>query len=374
MAAGNDSKIIYASQMQLYEKALQKMNADAVIVQHSYKADNYRIAAAMFDEVGDYLDAKELAQRCRTLAEGTKSDELETAYQRCVDRINDPSVFTDADKLRKLEGQLKQLGDYKDSKTILDRCQKALRKKDLHRKIKVRSILGALILIIVLTVVGLRTGYIKYYAGVAMMKYGKYAQAEKVFLSMPGFEDADHYLHQAELKRLETAKVGNTVSYGGLKWYLLDVQEDILTGIAVDIGQEHIFYNVPFNKEGAETTWENSSLREWLNSEVYETQFSEEERAHMLLQTSKESVNPEYGTSYGQTEDYLTVLSVEEAEKYQDVLSTMGLDFWVRTPGESMDRTVYYSGGFHTLRLAGCLSDSQPVAVRPVIRLDRKGI
>ena len=102
MAAAKDNKIIYASQVQLYEKAVQKMNADAVIVQHAYKADNYRIAAAMFDEVGDYLDAKELAERCRTLAEETKADELETAYRRCADRMNDPSVFDDPDKLRKL--------------------------------------------------------------------------------------------------------------------------------------------------------------------------------------------------------------------------------------------------------------------------------
>lgn len=374
MAAAKDNKIIYASQMQLYEKAVQKMNADAVIVQHAYKADNYRIAAAMFDEVGDYLDAKELAERCRTLAEETKADELETAYRRCADRMNDPSVFDDTDKLRKLEGQLEKLGGYKDSASMLEKCRGSLRRKDLHRKIKVRSVLGGIVLVIALFAVGIRTGYIKYYAGVAMMKYGKYGQAEKIFQSMPGFKDADTYMHQAELRRLRTAKTGSTVSFGGLKWYILDEQENILTGIAVDIGQEHIFYDVPFNKDGVKTTWKDSSLREWLNTEVYETQFSEEERSHMLLQTSAESVNTEYGTSYEQTEDYITILSAEEAENYEEALSTMGLDFWLRTPGESMDRTVYYSGGFHTIRMAGCLSDSQPVAVRPVIRLDRTGI
>ena len=70
-----------------------------------------------------------------------------------------------------------------------------------------------------------------------------------------------------------------------------------------------------------------------------------------------------------------STLTVEDVnEKTKEALSTMGLDFWLRTPGESMDRTVYYSGGFHTIRMAGCLSDSQPVAVRPVIRLDRTGI
>lgn len=94
----------------------------------------------------------------------------------------------------------------------------------------------------------------------------------------------------------------------------------------------------------------------------------------MLLQTSAESLNPEYGTSYEQTEDYLTILSMEEAEQYQDALSTLGLDFWVRTPGKTMDRTVYYSGGFHVIRPEGCVSNTEPLAVRPVIQVNRGGI
>ena len=374
MAAGKDNKIIYASQAQLYEKALQKMNADTVIVQHAYKADNYRVAAAMFEEVGDYLDAKELAQRCRALAEETKSDEKETMYQRCVDRINDPSVFSDADKLRKLDNQLAQLGGYKDSDDMRRRCQSSLHKVELYQKIKVRSILGGLVLIIALIVIGLHTGYIKYFAGVAMMKYGKYSQAEKIFRSMPDFMDADEYLQQAELRKLVIAKAGDTVNYGDLKWYVLDVQDETLTMIAVDIGQEHIFYNVPFNKEGSETTWEDSSLREWLNKEIYNTQFTDEERECILPQKSKRSENQEYGTVYEETEDYLTILSMEEADRYQDVLSTFGLDFWVRTPGKTMDRTVYYSGGFHVMRPEGCVSNTEPLAVRPVIQVNRGGI
>lgn len=374
MAAGKDSKIIYASQAQLYEKAVQKMNADAVIVQHAYKADNYRIAAAMFDEVGDYLDAEELAQRCRVLAEETAADEKETEYNRCVDRINDPTVFSDQDKLRKLANHLEQLGSYKDAEAMLGRCRTSLHKMDLYRKIKVRSVLGGIVLFIVLIVVGLQTGYIKYFAGVAMMKYGKYSQAEKVFRGMPGFLDSDKYLHQAELKKLRTAKAGDSVNYGDFKWYILDEQDDILTMIAVDIGHEHIFYDVSFNEEGGETTWEDSSLREWLNKEVYESQFTDEEREHMLLQKTEASENPEYETSYGEAEDYLSILSAEEAEAYSDALETMGLDFWIRTPGESMDRTVYYSGGFHVLRLDGCDSDLEPMAVRPVIQVNREGL
>ena len=374
MAAGKNSKVIYASQAQLYEMAVQKMNADEVIVQHSYKAENYSIAAAMFDEVGDYLDAKELAERCRQLEKETRADEKETAYERCVDRMKDPGVFTDVDKLRKLVGQLEALDGYRDSGEMLKSSRDILRKMELRGKIKVNSILGCLAAIVILIVVGLHTGYIKYYAGVMIQKYGKYEQAEKIFRSMPGFKDADEYVRQADLRKLKKAKIKETVNYGGLKWKVMDKDEDTLTLIAIEINEGHIFYNVPFSEEPGNTTWEDSSIRKWLNEEVYETQFTEEERSHMLLQTSEDSENPEYGTVYEGTEDYLTILSVEEAETYQDILKTLSLEFWVRTPGDGMDRTVCYSGEYHDLRMSGIPSDTVTVTARPVIRLDRSSL
>ena len=61
-------KPIYESQESLYQKAVRKMQADRLIVQYAYKIDNYKLAAAMFDEVGDYMDAPALAKKCRELA------------------------------------------------------------------------------------------------------------------------------------------------------------------------------------------------------------------------------------------------------------------------------------------------------------------
>ena len=373
MAAGKDSKIIYASQAQLYEKALQKMNADTVIVQHAYKAENYSIAAAMFEEVGDYLDARELAQRCRTLAEETKADELETLYQRCADRIKDPLVYKDSDKLRKLISQLETINGYKDAGEMLKDCKSRLQKKDRKRKIKIRTTLAVLVLLIILGIEGLHTGFIKYYAGIAMLKYGKAETAEKVFRSLAGYKDADEYLQQAEMTRFKYAKAGETVSFGDFKWLILDVQKNVTTMIAVEIEKDHMFYSVPFNEEGGETTWEDSSLRNWLNNEVYETCFSDNERMHMLSQTCERSENPEYGTSYEGTEEYLSILSVEQADMFKEELGKLSLDFWVRTPGDDMSRAVYYSGGAHIIRLYGCPVESDQVAVRPVIRVDRSG-
>ena len=71
----------------------------------------------------------------------------------------------------------------------------------------------------------------------------------------------------------------------------------VLTLIPIDIDSEHLFYRVPFNESGKDTTWKDSSLRKWLNEEVCQQYFSDVEREYIVLQTSGVSVNEEYGYS-----------------------------------------------------------------------------
>ena len=77
---------IYESQESLYEKAVKKMNADKLIVQYAFKIDNYLKAAAMFDEVGDYLDAPEKAELCRELARKAEIEEKNSRYRKLLIR------------------------------------------------------------------------------------------------------------------------------------------------------------------------------------------------------------------------------------------------------------------------------------------------
>ena len=109
-----------------------------------------------------------------------------------------------------------------------------------------------------------------------------------------------------------------------------------------------------------------------LNTEVYEEHFSDAEKELMLLQTSEPSENEDYKTKYTEkTEDYLTILSVEESAEYMDAIETMGLDFWFRTPGNSLDAVCFISAPTHTMHTYGCPADHEGIAVRPIIQVDR---
>lgn len=71
------------------------------------------------------------------------------------------------------------------------------------------------------------------------------------------------------------------------------------------------------NENGIVKTWENSSLRKWLNEDFINTAFSDEEKERILKTTVIAEDNPEYGTKAGNdTEDKIFLLSISETEMY----------------------------------------------------------
>ncbi len=74
---------------------------------------------------------------------------------------------------------------------------------------------------------------------------------------------------------------------------------------------------MPYNETEEAMTWENCSLRKWLNGEFYETAFSKEEKTEIVLTKLENKDNEEYGIEGGNdTEDKVFLLSVDEAKKY----------------------------------------------------------
>lgn len=132
--------------------------------------------------------------------------------------------------------------------------------------------------------------------------------------------------------------------------------------------------------DNADVTWENCSLRKWLNDSFLNAAFSEEERALIQSTTLSADKNPEYSSDPGTaTTDKVFLLSINEAEKYfnsdearkcaptayakaqgaltsSDVYETPSgaatCWWWLRSPGYSQkgaaivncDGSVYYFG------------------------------
>ena len=73
----------------------------------------------------------------------------------------------------------------------------------------------------------------------------------------------------------------------------------------------------PYNEELKDITWEDCTLRKWLNGEFLNTAFTEEERQRIITTKVKNADNPKYNTPGGNdTEDTVFLLSIGEAKEY----------------------------------------------------------
>jgi len=100
-----------------------------------------------------------------------------------------------------------------------------------------------------------------------------------------------------------------------IEWQVLKVEEGralIVSKYALDC---QCFDNW---KDGEETvSWEDSSLRYWLNNDFYDSAFTDGEKKTILYSNLKADINPDFDTTIGNdTEDKVFLLSMEEAKKY----------------------------------------------------------
>lgn len=142
-----------------------------------------------------------------------------------------------------------------------------------------------------------------------------------------------------------------TVKFGPYEWLVLN--EEDYPGTLL-IAKEGISSR-PYHEVYGNVTWEDCSLRKWLNREFLNC-FTDEERARILKTDVKNNDNPRYGTLGGNdTEDQVFLLSLEEAFVYfaadkrricipgKDAVEE-GVDiendacpWWLRSPGKYPD-------------------------------------
>ncbi|MBR3057509.1 MAG: hypothetical protein IKG93_06010 [Clostridiales bacterium] len=149
----------------------------------------------------------------------------------------------------------------------------------------------------------------------------------------------------------------------------------------------------PYNETRTDVTWENCTLRQWLNGSFYDTAFTEDEKSHILSSTISDRENPEYGTAPGNsTSDKVFVLSIDEYEKYfaweeehhcartdyclKKSVSPDGVwSIWLRSPGYTAKHAAYieYGGITNTYGLyvdRSRVADYYNCTIRPAMWID----
>jgi len=187
------------------------------------------------------------------------------------------------------------------------------------------------------------------------------------------------------------------VSFGKYSWRILDKQDDMMLIITEGVIEER-----PYNENNEEygiITWENSSIRKYLNSEFL-LKFSEEEQNQILLIQVDNPDNVWFETAGGnRTWDKVFLLSLEEADRYfgngddylnivkrpgfnsllpstndADRVAAYGTWNWMlRSPG-AQGWFVAYIGHGGLVSVAGDVASNRSRGIRPALWIEIQGL
>ncbi|MBQ7876735.1 MAG: hypothetical protein IJ316_05535 [Clostridia bacterium] len=126
-----------------------------------------------------------------------------------------------------------------------------------------------------------------------------------------------------------------------IEWLVLDIKDDqafVISKYALDCK--------PYHEELVEITWENCTLRGWLNDEFYNNAFNDEEQNKIIGATIINADNPGHGTDGGNdTEDKVFLLSLDEVNAY------------FSSDSERMAVPTAYAVGNNAYQSTNCLVD-----------------
>lgn len=151
------------------------------------------------------------------------------------------------------------------------------------------------------------------------------------------YKDSAQKLYELELAKIDSAKIGSYVNFGG--------NGKILWKVLAKDGNRALLYKKygldekdkpAYHTEETAVTWESCNLRNWLNTSYFERTFTDQEKAAIPVVTVPADDNPKYGTSGGNdTQDRMYILSATEYKQYFDLFPQTETASWLRTPGSN---------------------------------------
>ena len=399
-------------------------NNACVIMKSAAAQKAFLKGAELFKSISGFRDADALAAQCLEKAEGCRKDALYTYAKSRMAGWNTASC-------EEAIAIFKTIPGWRDADSQMYACQKRIEeikakneknKKQLKRvvAITVPIICVCIAFVIVLTTVIIPQ--LKYNKAMNLLESGDYDSAyslleeiddnetivaskydraikcidsgdyESAYILLKDISYKDSKEKCADIKTkynqilMRKAAVGDKITFGtyeqdnvtsngteNIEWLVLARENNKILVISDKALDRQLYDN-------ADVTWENCSLRKWLNDSFLNAAFSEEERALIQSTTLSADKNPEYSSDPGTaTTDKVFLLSINEAEKYfnsdearkcaptayakaqgaltsSDVYETPSgaatCWWWLRSPGYSQkgaaivncDGSVYYFG------------------------------
>lgn len=372
---------------------------------------DFKACARSFKCISGFKDADELAEKCLKKAEVRKKNGIYSHgksrmsvgnapnYEMAITAFESIHGYKDADELANIcrekleEIKLENAREEEERRIAAEKAAK-IRKKVLA--IGIPSICVVIVFVIILTTVIIPS--IKYKTAMDLYNAGKYAEALTAFSAI-NYKDSAEKMGECQWQgfALSDVSVGSKIKFGfyeqdnntsngkeEIEWRVLAIEDKkalIISEYALDCKQ--------YNSSSTNTTWENCSLRSWLNDTFYNKAFVSKQQDKIVSANVSADKNTTYSTSPGDaTTDKVFLLSIIEAEKH---FSSAGArqckpteyaiangayvyanDFyrwWLRSPG--FNRTYAAFVGYNgSVNYYGHGVDYDSACVRPAIWID----
>ena len=297
----------------------------------------YKAAAKIFKSIPGFKDADNLVEKCLDKAEICRKDALYNSacsnmtgniirnYESAIKTFETISGWKDADeKIRTCQLKIKELKLEEERKAEKQRIavEKAKKKaKKVFIAIASVACVCAVFLILLKTVI---IPQYKLNKATQLIDSGDYKTA-CILLNGLSYKDSAEKFQSVKQALIKNAKVGDIVYFGtyeqdndtsngkeNIEWLVLAKENNrilVISDKALDCQ--------PYNTSLSDVTWENCTLRKWLNDDFVNVAFDAEERKMIPSVIVSAYKNPIYDTnSKNATNDRVFLLSIVEAEKY----------------------------------------------------------
>lgn len=155
-------------------------------------------------------------------------------------------------------------------------------------------------------------------------------------------------------------KIGDTFELAGLTWKILNISDSGYMCVADKLDEEMVF-DKEFND------WIKSQLREYLNTDFID-RIADEIGEDNLIAFNRDLISLDGQIEYGDCEDKVSLLTVDEYRKYRSLIpNTDDYWWWLISPWSThcnrYDRQVTVVAPSGCIDFDGCYGD---VGVRPV--------
>ena len=352
------------------ETRLNETYNNALSIMKSAKTEQaFKDAAKIFKTISGFKDSAELAENCLVQAENSRKNAIYEKAKSFMARYNSEDYEKAIRTFRTIPG-------WKDSDQQIVKCQDRLKELEKKRiaaekaakKTKKITLIATPIVcfavVFIILLVGIIIPNAKYDSAMKLYNKGKYLEAAEAFANVnykdsktmvleskydyamslfnskkyleaaDAFRNIDYKnsdkealkcLFFAQIETIKNVTYGQTVKFGlyeqdndtsngkeEIEWEVLEIKENeilITSKYALDCKR--------YKESHTDITWENCTLRSWLNDTFLKNAFGEDFQKMIKTTIVSADKNPKYNTNPGNaTNDKVFLLSISEAKKY----------------------------------------------------------